>query len=64
MEKKNDRREDAMQGPLTGEIARMHGDDLREQACRGRQERIALRAAGGERWYQPLLRLWRSDRDA
>jgi hypothetical protein len=53
-----------MLGPLTDEIARMRGADLREQACRDRQERIALRAAGGERWYEPLLRRWRSAGDS
>jgi hypothetical protein len=50
-----------MLGPLTDEIARLRRADLREQACRDRQERIALRAGREERWYAPLLRRLRSD---
>jgi len=48
--------EDAMLGPLTDEIARLRRADLREQACRDRQEHIALNAAGADRWRLPLLR--------
>ena len=48
--------EDAMLGPLTDEIARLRRADLREQACRDRQEHIALKAAGADRWRFSLLR--------
>jgi hypothetical protein len=44
-----------MLGPLMDEIARLRRADLREQACRDRQEQIALRAAGGDRWRMPLM---------
>jgi hypothetical protein len=45
-----------MLGPLTDEIARLGRADLREQACRDRQEWIALRAAGAHRRRMPLMR--------
>ena len=45
-----------MLGPLTDEIARLRRADLREQACRDRQEHIALKAAGADRWRISLLR--------
>lgn len=54
-----------MLGPLTDEIARLRRADLREQACRDRLERIALKAAGGDRRRMPLmLRKRRVDIDA
>jgi hypothetical protein len=48
--------EDAMLGPLTDQIARLRAADLRLEACRDRQERIALRAAGEGRRRLPILR--------
>jgi hypothetical protein len=54
--KESSRKEDAMLGPLMDEIGRLRAADLRLQACRDRQERIALRAAGQERRRFPLLR--------
>lgn len=50
-----------MFGPLSDEIARLRAADLRLQACRDRQERIALRAAGEERRRFPLARRKRVD---
>lgn len=49
-----------MIGPLTDEVARLRAADLHLQACRDRQERIALRAAGEDRRRFPLLRRKRS----
>ena len=45
-----------MLGPLTDQIARLRAADLRLEACRDRQERIALRAAGEGRRRLPILR--------
>lgn len=50
-----------MLGPLTDEVARLRAADLRLQACRDRQERIALRATGEERRRFPLRRRKRQD---
>lgn len=50
-----------MLGPLNDEVARLRAADLRLQACRDRQARIALRAAGEERRRFPLVRRKRND---
>ena len=45
-----------MLAPLIDEVARLRAEDMQLQACRDRQERIALRAAGEERRRFPLMR--------
>lgn len=38
-----------MLAPMNEEIARIRGEELREQACRDRQERLAVKAAGSRK---------------